>query len=127
MTGVREPDGFPEIDSSATRLGDLPEKYLDVEGLTCRFVEDVISGKRNYDDHFLAIAEPHHHRARLHADGHDVWQDVHYRQCFDVTTEVRTRVAARRPMTGPHPHNWPESWRDDGKCIVKSCGVWRVP
>jgi hypothetical protein len=28
-------------------------------------------------------------------------------------------------MTGPHPHNWPETWRDDGKCIVKSCHVRR--
>lgn len=29
------------------------------------------------------------------------------------------------PQTGPHPHYWREEWRDDGKCRVKSCGVYR--
>lgn len=30
-----------------------------------------------------------------------------------------------RAGTGPHPHHAPEEWRDDGKCIWKSCTVWR--
>ena len=27
--------------------------------------------------------------------------------------------------SGPHPHHAPEEWRDDGKCIWKSCHHWR--
>lgn len=123
---VRQPDTFPETDASADALRSLPEKYLDIEALTCRFVDEVISGKREYDERFVVIAKSNHHRARYVHDGQVLWRDTFAHQCFDVTDEVRARVADRRPMTGPHPHNWPETWREDGKCIVKSCGVWRT-
>lgn len=47
----------------------------------------------------------------------------------NITVEVISErdVEPGRPMTGPHPHNVPEVWRDDGKCLVKSCGVYRAP
>jgi hypothetical protein len=36
-------------------------------------------------------------------------------------------VTGSDAMTGPHPHGMPETWRDDGKCIVRSCPVWNDP
>jgi hypothetical protein len=37
-------------------------------------------------------------------------------------------VTEYRIGTGPHPHNQVETvWRADGKCIYKSCGVYRAP
>ena len=37
-------------------------------------------------------------------------------------------VTEYRAGTGPHPHNGVETvWRDDGKCIIKNCHVYRAP
>lgn len=39
---------------------------------------------------------------------------------------VTPSEALMQAGVGPHPHNAPEQWRDDGKCIWKSCPVHRT-
>lgn len=48
-------------------------------------------------------------------------------ETLDPFTMVRAELGLGSGAgTGPHPHNAPEQWRDDGKCIWKSCRHWRT-
>lgn len=89
---VQEPDSFPETGASATHSEALPEKYLDVEALTCRYVAEVISGNADYNDRFVAIAGANQRRARRVENGQQIWEDCIAYQCYDVTDDVRHRV-----------------------------------
>lgn len=84
-------------------------------------------------------------RQRAEARGLGDWAEHHIRPSGEpymaqMWTPSEEFVEAVRPISYPggavvernrtgspqHPHNAPERWRDDGKCIWKSCRHWRT-
>lgn len=86
-------DTFPEIDASAARPDEASGKFLDLDALTCAFVDEILSGKRQADERFFCRPAPHHRRARYtDGAGQTQWTDCSVGDCFEVTFEVRARV-----------------------------------